>query len=224
MCAPRRPTLQAVADAGTIRERVQRALETRIAAGVVPEGALLTVPGLAAEFAVSATPVREAVLELQRRGFVEPARNRGFVVTAVAARHAEDVAAVRLLLEPPAMAAVAALPLGAEEPRLRGLAAAIGAHAAAGDLGAYLDADRTFHLALTDLAGNPMLSAVVEDLRARTRLPGLGALVGRDELSASAAEHDELLDRLVAGDGEGAAAVMRRHIGHTTGWWAGLPE
>ncbi|MFD1720782.1 GntR family transcriptional regulator [Amnibacterium endophyticum] len=210
--------------AGTIRERVQRALETRIAAGLVPEGALLTVPGLAAEFQVSATPVREAVLELQRRGFVEPARNRGFVVTAVADGHAADVAAVRLLLEPPAMAAVAALPLDDQEPRLRGLAAAIATHAEAGDLGAYLDADRTFHLALTDLAGNPMLSAMVEDLRARTRLPGLSALVGRAELAASAAEHDELLDRLLAHDAEGASGVMRRHIGHTTGWWAGRPE
>jgi DNA-binding GntR family transcriptional regulator len=206
----------------TIRARVERALGARIAAGVVPAGTLLTVPLLAEEFGVSATPVREAVLELQRRGFVEPARNRGFVVTAVDAAHAEHVAAVRELLEPPAMRALAA-----GRPDLadaREGARRIAASAAAGDLEAYLEEDRRFHLGLTALTGNPMLTAVVDDLRRRTRLPGLTALIGSQELAASAAEHDELLDAIAAGEGELAEAVMRRHIGHTTGWWAGAPE
>lgn len=206
----------------TIRARVERALGARIAAGVVPGGTLLTVPLLAEEFGVSATPVREAVLELQRRGFVRPARNRGFVVTAVDAEHAAHVAAVRELLEPPAMRALAAA-----RPDLEGARAGsrrIAAAADAGDLESYLEEDRRFHLGLTALTGNPMLTAVVDDLRARTRLPGLAALVGSQELAASAAEHGELLDAIAAGDGDSAEAVMRRHIGHTTGWWAGAPE
>ena len=211
-----------MAASDTIRARVERALGARIAAGVVPAGTLLTVPLLADEFGVSATPVREAVLELQRRGFVEPARNRGFRVTPVDAAHAEHVAAVRELLEPPAMRALAAA-----RPDLAAARAGsdrIAASAAAGDLEAYLEEDRAFHLGLTALTGNPMLTAVVDDLRARTRLPGLAALVGSSELAASAAEHHELLDAIEAGDGERAEAVMRRHIGHTTGWWAGAPE
>jgi DNA-binding GntR family transcriptional regulator len=206
----------------TIRARVERALGARIAAGVVPAGTLLTVPLLAEEFGVSATPVREAVLELQRRGFVEPARNRGFVVTPVDAAHGEHVAAVRELLEPPAMRALAATRSDLAEAREGSRRIAVAA--AAGDLEAYLEEDRRFHLGLTALTGNPMLTAVVDDLRRRTRLPGLTALVGSQELAASAAEHDELLDAIAAGDGDAAEAVMRRHIGHTTGWWAGAPE
>ena len=100
----------------------------------------------------------------------------------------------------------------------------IAAAAAAGELEPYLEEDRRFHLALTALTGNPMLTAVVDDLRRRTRLPGLAALIGSAELSASAAEHDELLDAVEAADGDRAEAVMRRHIGHTTGWWAGTAE
>lgn len=212
----------AMTDGDTIRARVERALGARIAAGVVPVGTLLSVPALAEEFGVSATPVREAVLELQRRGFVEPARNRGFVVTDVDPAHAEHVAAVRELLEPPAMRLLAARrpALGAAREASRRIAAA----AAAGDLETYLDEDRRFHLDLTALTGNPMLTAVVDDLRRRTRLPGLAGLIGSAELTASAAEHDELLQAIDAGDGEGAETVMRRHIGHTTGWWAGTLE
>jgi len=209
-------------DGDTIRARVERALGARIAAGVVPVGTLLSVPVLAEEFRVSATPVREAVLELQRRGFVEPARNRGFVVTPVDPAHADHVAAVRELLEPPAMRVLAAA-----RPDLadaRDGARRIATAAATGDLEAYLDEDRRFHLDLTALTGNPMLTAVVEDLRRRTRLPGLAALVGSAELAASAAEHEELLDAIASGDGDLAEAVMRRHIGHTRGWWAGTAE
>jgi DNA-binding GntR family transcriptional regulator len=211
-----------MADIDTIRARVERALGSRIAAGVVPVGTLLSVPVLAEEFRVSATPVREAVLELQRRGFVEPSRNRGFVVTPVEAAHAQHVAAVRELLEPPTMRSIAAL-----RPDLaaaRAAAARIAASASSGDLEAYLEEDRRFHVDLTALAGNPMLTAMVDDLRRRTRLPGLAALVGSRELAASAAEHDALLDAIEGGDEDAAEAVMRHHIGHTTGWWAGVPE
>jgi len=209
-------------DGDTIRARVERALGARIAAGVVPVGTLLSVPVLADEFRVSATPVREAVLELQRRGFVEPARNRGFVVTGVDPAHAQHVAAVRELLEPPAMRALAAMHPDLAE--ARAASARIAASASAGELEAYLEEDRRFHVDLTALAGNPMLTAVVDDLRRRTRLPGLAALVGSRELAASAAEHDELLDAIGAGDGDAAERVMRHHIGHTRGWWAGVPE
>jgi DNA-binding GntR family transcriptional regulator len=38
------------------------------------------------------------------------------------------------------------------------------------------------------------------------------------------AEHAELLSYLKAGDARNAGELMRRHIRHTTGVWAGHPE
>jgi DNA-binding GntR family transcriptional regulator len=209
-----------MATGGTIRSRVERSLGSRIAAGLVPAGTLLTVPSLAAEFAVSATPVREAVLELERRGFLAPVANRGFVVTEVGAEHARQVAEVRLLLEPAAMRLLTGHLRPEDERAARALAGTIVERAAAGDLEAYLEADRDFHLALTDFAGNPMLTAVVEDLRRRTRIPGIAALIGSEALHGAAAEHGQLLDLIVAGDADGAEALMRHHIGATIAWWA----
>ena len=43
-------------------------------------------------------------------------------------------------------------------------------------------------------------------------------------LATSAAEHYELLDALVAHDAELAEEIMRRHVGHTVGIWAGREE
>ena len=221
-----RRTIGAVSesDSPSLRSGVEHALAAGIVTGEIPPGTLLSVPQTAARYGVSATPAREAMLELERRGFVEPARNRGFTVTQVGDAHTREVADVRLLLEPPAMALLAPRFDPAHEPRLRALAAEIMAGAASGDLAGYLDADRRFHLALTDLVGNPMLTAVVADLRARTRLPGLVRLLGTAELAASSAEHGTLLDLLLTHDAAGAEALMRTHIRHTVGWWAGHHE
>ncbi|NUS76819.1 MAG: FCD domain-containing protein, partial [Streptomyces sp.] len=92
--------------------------------------------------------------------------------------------------------------------------------AAAGDLVAYVEADTRFHLGLLALAGNAHLVEVVGDLRKRSRLYGLTALVEAGRLLASAEEHLELLDALIARDDKAVREVMTRHIGHVRGLWA----
>jgi DNA-binding GntR family transcriptional regulator len=65
------------------------------------------VPVLAAQFEVSITPVREAMLNLEDRGFVESVKNKGFKVTEVSARDLHEIAQLRCWLEAPAMRLVA---------------------------------------------------------------------------------------------------------------------
>ncbi|MGO4843776.1 GntR family transcriptional regulator, partial [Rhizobiaceae sp. 2RAB30] len=73
------------------------------------------MPTLAGDFGVSATPVREAMLNLARRGFLRPIRNRGFQVTEVSADELHQLTDVRLLLEAPPMRRVAGAIDGALE-------------------------------------------------------------------------------------------------------------
>lgn len=218
------PVVSPLQPVSSLRERVEVALETAIRSGEMPAGELFSAPALAARFNVSATPVREAMLNLEKKGFVETVRNKGFRVTVVSDADVENIVAVRRLLEPPVMREIA----GKIPPRayreLRALADTIVASAAKGDLTAYLEADRVFHAALTAFAGNPRLTDLVSDLRQQTRLPGLAGLLATDELAASAAEHHDLLNLLERGDADQAEQLMRRHIGHVIGWWAGRPE
>lgn len=208
----------------SLRAHVEKALSAAIISGELAPGTLLTVPTLAAQFDVSATPVREAMLDLEGRGFVESVRNKGFRVTEMSDDALRELAEVRLLLEPPAMERLAAsFPLE-HLPAFQAQAARIVAGAAAGDLRAFLEADRQFHLDLTRLLGNTLLVDTIAELRARTRMLGLAAIVDSEKLAESAAEHAELLGHLAAGDGAAARELMRRHIGHTTGWWAGKAE
>ena len=107
---------------------------------------------------------------------------------------------------------------------IRPLAGSIEAAARRADLIAYIEADRRFHLALLSLAGNRQLVDVVDRLRAKARLYGIRELAARGLLIRSAEEHAAILDHLVAHDVEGTERLMRRHLGHVRGAWAGRAE
>lgn len=213
-----------VAEVVSLREQVERALSSRIVAGEIAPGTVLTVPTLAADFGVSATPVREAMLNLARRGFLSPIRNRGFRVTDVSLEELRQLSEVRTLLEAPPMRDIAGRLDEEAAQRLLELADEILEAGHDGRFQDYLETDTRFHLALLELTGNPHLVSLVRELRQQTRLIGLKQLAESGGLDASAREHTELVRLLRAGDGPGAEALMRRHIGHVAGLWSGRVE
>jgi DNA-binding GntR family transcriptional regulator len=208
----------------SLREQVERTLSSRIVAGEFAPGTVLTVPTLAGEFGVSATPVREAMLNLARRGFLSPLRNRGFEVTEVSPDELRELGVVRLMRVGPPMRELAGTLSDDVVERLLGLAEEIVRAGREGRFEDYLEADTTFHLTLLELTGNRQLVRLVRELRQQTRLVGLVNLADSDELEGSSLEHAELVRLLAAGDGAGAEALMRRHIGHVAGLWSGRDE
>ncbi|WP_328767604.1 GntR family transcriptional regulator [Streptomyces sp. NBC_00286] len=216
--APALPTLGG--QKRNYRERVADALRAALIAGELRPGEVYSAPTLAARFGVSATPVREAMLDLVREGLVDTVPNKGFRVTAVSEKQLDEYTHIRSLIEIPTTAGLAttADPIALEA--LRPTAQEIVTAATAGDLIAYVEADIRFHLGLLALAGNDHLVEVVRDLRKRSRLYGLQALVEAGRLEDSAQEHLEILDALAARDEDAVRAVMTRHLGHVRGLWA----
>src|SRR6476646_1993756 len=82
--------------AANLRQQVRRALEAAIVAGELKPGELYSAPALGERFGVSATPVREAMLELSKDGFVVAERNRGFRVLEVSERDLDEISKIRL--------------------------------------------------------------------------------------------------------------------------------
>ncbi len=216
--APALPTLGGKKP--SYRESVADALRAALIAGELRPGEVHSAPALATRFGVSATPVREALLDLAKEGLVDTVPNKGFRVTAVSEKQLDEYTHIRSLIEVPTTVGLAASADPAALEALRPVAQEIVTAAAAGDLIAYVEADIRFHLGLLALAGNEHLVEVVGDLRKRSRLYGLHALVEAGRLEASAEEHLEILDALVAGDEEAVRAVMTRHLGHVRGLWA----
>lgn len=209
----------------SLRETVTERLRTSIISGDLVEGELYSAPSLGAAFGVSATPVREAMMDLVREGLVETVKNKGFRITGMTDAELEEIAEIRLLIEPEATKrALAAVP-STSIPELRALADVIVRTAQDKDTDAYLAADREFHSRLLSFAGNKQLVDLATSLRLRTRMYGLKTLMDNHQLDGSAQEHHEMIDCVERGDGDGIHELMIRHISHARGIWnTGSPD
>jgi DNA-binding GntR family transcriptional regulator len=196
----------------SLREKAARAIRTGIITGEITQGELYSVPTLSAQLGVSATPVREAMLDLVSEGLIEPVRNRGYRVVSLSRRDLEGILQLRLLLEVPSAGEVAVSHDAAALPRFKVLAKQLPTLARKADFQAYLDADQEFHLGLLGLLDNPRLTEMVARLRNQTRLFDIGKLVVTGELAESGAEHEEILAAIEKRDRRAAEKVVSQHL------------
>lgn len=208
----------------SLRAQIAEALRALLITGRMRPGELYSAPRLAAEFGVSATPVREAMLDLVGEGMVEVVRNKGFRVTELSDQELDAMAELRILVEPPVMGMVAQACEGAVAEAvqaLRPLAAQIEAAARTEDLVGYIEADTAFHLRFLALHGNQQVVDVVRDLRSRSRLFGLTPLMESGVILRQVAEHEQMVDLALQRDRAGMEALVVQHIGHVRTAWAG---
>jgi DNA-binding GntR family transcriptional regulator len=199
-------------DRTTLAARALDGLRAAIVAGRLAAGERYSVGALAAELGVSRTPVREALLALERQGLVRFERNKGVRILAPSAADLEEVFALRLLLEVPAArrAAGRLAPAGLDD--LDAALAAMEEAAAAGDEAAFMAHDQRFHALLLAAAGSPRLVAAVGQLRDHVRSAGASTVGRSRDLHAIHAEHVAIRDAVRAGDPAAAAAAMRAHL------------
>ncbi len=207
-----------------LRNQARKVIRANIITGELEVGRLYPVSFFAKRLGVSATPVREALLDLAHDGLVEVVRNRGFRIASLSPHDLDELFEVRLLLEVPSVGRVADQMPEAEIRRCREQANQIEACAVAGDLVGFLAADRTFHAAVLGSLRNRRLVELVTRLRDQTPLYGLPELAKSGGLIVSSREHNELLDAIAEGDADRAQRLMSQHLKHTRGIWAGLQE
>lgn len=214
-------TLPAVAARTSLRDEAIQTLQAAIIAGELRPGIVYSAPSLAGQLGMSATPVREAMLDLVKEGLVATVRNKGFRVVELADTELDELTELRMLIEVPTVRTIAERGLSAREhAELRRLAAAIERSAHDRDMIAHNRADLEFHSRLLAVLGNATLVQTVRSLRIRSRLYGMAALADAGRLHPTSHEHAELLDLIATCDPAAAEALMRRHIGHVRGAWA----
>jgi DNA-binding GntR family transcriptional regulator len=207
----------------SFRVQVRRLLRTKIITGELEAGKLYSVGEFAELLGVSATPVREALGDLEQLGLIEVIRNRGFRVPPLTDHDLDEIFQVRAMLEITALDEVV-LKLSADDlAACRELVQRCLRSAEARDLAGFLEADREFHLTLLSSLGNQRLVEIVDRLRDQTRLYGLISLAP-ERLVASAEEHAALLEAIADHDVKNARVQLKRHLEHTRGLWAGRPD
>ncbi len=197
-------------------EIAQRVVESILAQKLMP-GERLGEQELADMFGVSRTLVREALMQLQARGFVEVRSRKGWYVVEPSIEQARDAFAARRaveagMLRDSALLRDAGRPLQSVVKRLRQhvkeeQAAIDGADVATRT---FLLAD--FHVCLADCLGHRVLSDMLRDLTARTTLVA-SLYQSTHDARESCADHARIVTALAGGDAEAAAQLMLRHIG-----------
>ncbi len=187
-------------------------LRRSIADLTLPPGSALSEKDIAARYNVSRQPVREAFIKLSEAGLVEVRPSRGTWVRTISVAEVCNARFVREGIEADLARHAARLAGPAQVAALADLVAAQTAAAAAGTFAEFSALDEMFHAAIADIVGNDFARRVLEKARFQTDRVRLLSLPDATPMRVLIGQHRRILDRIAAGDGDGADREMRRHL------------
>lgn len=200
----------------TIANQAYAALKGQIVSGELTAGQRLLPLALAAQLQVSPTPVKEALLRLERDGLVETEARRGVVVRRFRADEIRDLYGVRTLLELDAVrSGFAAGPIppaliDAIAAEQAALMAALARRTLAG-LNAALQHDRALHALLVTLSGNKLIAAWHAQVMTQTHTVRVYTPASYTPALLEE-EHGAILGALRVGNQAAVLDALRRHL------------
>lgn len=187
-------------------------LEEDIIFGRLAPGARLTEDALMARFGASRHFIRQALVEMERRGVVRRERNVGATVRSYSAEEVRQIYEVREMLTRQAMLMI---PLPAEPGLIARLEALQGAYrdqVEKCDLRGIHEANDAFHVALFDACGNPYLVRTLTDYMGLTLPMRAKNLADADGLRISIDQHAIMIDLLRKRDRWALAQLSVEHM------------
>ncbi|AJP02677.1 GntR family transcriptional regulator [Streptomyces cyaneogriseus subsp. noncyanogenus] len=210
----------------TLRQQIADALRDEVLAGRLQPGQEFTVKEIAEQYGVSATPVREALVDLSAQGLLDADQHRGFRVHEYSLDDFRGIVEARGLVvdgmfhaigdgrlsrlrsgEARATAALAGVRRRGEEAQRA---------AGAGDLTVLIGYDLRFWRELSALFGNPYLSDFLHRLRVQSWVCAVQHLRRIRELRGVLwCGHTELVDALSRRDTAAARAIIDAYNAHS---------
>ncbi|MFH9246173.1 GntR family transcriptional regulator [Streptomyces lydicus] len=204
----------------TLRQQIADALRDEVLAGRLPSGHPFTVKEIAEQYGVSATPVREALLDLCAQGLLDVEQHRGFKVHAFTADDFRAMVEARTLIiegifrsgAGPALRATPAEVLIS----IRRRADEAERAARAGDLDVLIGYDLRFWRELSSIVNNAYISDFLDRIRVQTwmfavpllrRVPDLRGHLWQD--------HCALADALIRHDLSAAQRLIAEYNEHS---------
>jgi GntR family transcriptional regulator, rspAB operon transcriptional repressor len=205
-------TASAPAPQLSARQRVHALLRARIVSLELPPGTALSENELAAQLQVSRTPVRESLILLADEALAEIYPRLGTFVARIRVQAVAEAQFVREAIELAGLQQSVPRVGEADIADLRALLAA--QREAVGEPGAgrFFELDEAFHQRLLEISGHLTAWKVVNTAKAHLDRVRRLSLPMPEIVSAMVDQHEQVVDRLAAGDGDGAGAALRTHL------------
>lgn len=175
----------------------------------------ITDASIATELEISRTPVREAMRRLEREGLLVHTPHRGWRVRTLRVSDIEEIFELKECLEAILVRQATERFTEEKSAALLEVVARMEGAADRKDRQAWLAADASFHDTLYALARNERARQVLSSINAQWRCMQAGLIAMEERMNHSTAEHRTILDRVLAGDPEGAERLIREQIART---------
>ncbi len=187
-------------------------LRLMIVEGDLAPGSKIFEKELSDLFAVSRTPLREALKVLAREGLIELSPNRGATVAELTLADLEEAFPVMGALEALSGELACRSITDREVAQVRRYHEAMLEAYAKRNMPNYFKHNQAIHQAILEAARNPTLEQMQNALAGRVRRARYMANMSEDRWAKAVAEHESILAALEARNGEGLAQILKAHL------------
>jgi DNA-binding GntR family transcriptional regulator len=166
---------------------------------------------LAQDFGISRTPVREAMAQLEREGFVRSVPRRGIYVVRKTKNEVIEMITAWAALESMAARLITERAANEEIGHLREMFASFEDGALRAHLDEYSEANIEFHQSIIRMSGNSVLISLAENLFTHMRMIRRKTIVEQDRVEKSIRDHMNIIEALEARDTARAEELVRDH-------------
>lgn len=191
---------------------VSELLRNDILTGEFPPGERLIELQLTDRYGVGRAAIRSAIVELSTEGLVTHATNRGATVRRVSLEVAIEIAEARGVLEGLLARRAAERATDDDRAELTQILSDMRAAVAANRQTAYSDLNRDLHRRIREISRHSTAAELVANLRNRGAHHQFRLATMPGRAGDSLVQHADIVEAIVAGDGQAAAEAMHTHL------------
>ncbi|MDA8133189.1 MAG: GntR family transcriptional regulator [Desulfobacteraceae bacterium] len=175
-------------------------------------GEILIVQALSKELGISRTPIREAVVRLEREGFVEATEGKKFKVSVLTMQKVLEIHEIRKLMEQHAVRNVAMTATKKQVSELNSTIKHMEKALSSKSYDNYFKYDLVFHDRIIQYHGNETLGQLMGQVNGKMqRIRYLTTLIG-DRLEKTLIEHQDIINAIQEHNPEKAVDKMALHL------------
>ena len=201
-------------DTSTFADRAYTVLKDTIVSLNVyeqPDEVRLDERQLASDLGISRTPVREAMAQLEREGFVRAVPRRGIYIVRKTKREVIEMITAWAALESMAARLITVNASDDEIAALRRMFATFDNGALRAHLDEYSEVNIEFHQTIIRMSGNGVLISLAENLFTHMRMIRRKTIGEKDRADRSIRDHMNIIEALEARATERAEDLVRGH-------------